>query len=330
MKSKVLASGSGLEPDTGVFETEVKSDEKLELVKDGVPVGEPEHLVEKMMVKLDSALRRRDENIRNVMISLEEDNKQLRQELELYRKREVGVSEQNTHLESKIQMVLDSMEKLGSMSSKSPRSDNSNNDSTKTVHKFKRRSKSRPKESKNKDASTSESDPKDPEVPKLKPKRQSAFENDSCSSTDNETHQPNKSRSAVKVDKLQVLVTNTQSENVALKQDLVEQKEKEAQLVKRNLELEAKLVKALTPSEDQSISPAAALSEHKVESREVQTSAQGGRSCVTTAINTDMLVTVMSPSSSSPSKSDSPVKDETNLNTKTRKSRARVKVRKKF
>ena len=38
--------------------------EKLELVRDGVPVGEPELLVERMMRKLDSALRRRDENIR--------------------------------------------------------------------------------------------------------------------------------------------------------------------------------------------------------------------------------------------------------------------------
>ena len=77
MKSKVLSS---FENEGSIFVGEVKEgDDKLELVKDGVPVGEPEHLVEKMMGKLDSALRRRDENIRNVMTSLEEDNKQLRQ-----------------------------------------------------------------------------------------------------------------------------------------------------------------------------------------------------------------------------------------------------------
>ena len=77
MKSKVLSS---FENESSIFVGEVKGgDEKLELVKDGVPVGEPEHLVEKMTGKLDSALRRRDENIRNVMTSLEEDNKQLRQ-----------------------------------------------------------------------------------------------------------------------------------------------------------------------------------------------------------------------------------------------------------
>ena len=76
MKSKVLSS---FENESTIFVGEVKGDEKLELVKDGVPVGEPEHLVEKMMGKLDSALRRRDENIKNVMISLEEDNKQLRE-----------------------------------------------------------------------------------------------------------------------------------------------------------------------------------------------------------------------------------------------------------
>ena len=46
------------------------------------------------------------------MIGLEEDNRQLGQELELYRRRETGASEQNQVLESKIQEVLDSMERL--------------------------------------------------------------------------------------------------------------------------------------------------------------------------------------------------------------------------
>lgn len=273
MKSKVLSTG--METETTMFvANDVKSDEKLELVKDGVPVGEPEHLVEKMMCKLDSALRRRDENIRNVMLSLEEDNKHLRQELEHYRQREVGASEQSNQLESKIQMVLDSMEKLsgGGVANKSPRSDNSCKDKTesKSSQKIKRRSKSRPKETPKEDLSTSESDAK--EIPKLKPKRQSAFENDS-SATDSESQNGIKKERTAKVDKLQVLVTNTQTENVALKQDLSEQKEKEAQLVKRNLELEAQLVKALTPCEDLQIE----AKKVEQESREVQTSAVGSR-----------------------------------------------------
>ena len=346
MKSKVLSNGfEEAEQENTMFVADetVKGDEKLELIKDGVPVGEPEHLVEKMMVKLDSALRRRDENIKNVMLSLEEDNKQLRQELELYRQREIGASEQSTQLESKIQMVLDSMEKLSqkSVPSKSPRSDNSSKDPTppiaETKPKFKRRSKSRPKDSL--EQSSSEGNPK--EIPKLKPKRQSAFANDSTSSdSDTQQQKPNKSKSAIKVDKLQVMVTNTQTENVALKQDLVEQKEKEAQLVKRNLELEAQLVKALTPSDDKSrspvVTPASSEAQKKVdqETREVQTSATGVRNCSSAAVNTDAtpgpVLYVESPSSSSPSKSDSPVKDDNILKTKTqtRKSRARVKVTK--
>ena len=165
MKSKVLSSfesenslfvAGGGPPLTG----ETKTEERLELVKDGVPVGEPEHLVERMMTKLDSALRRRDENMKNVMVSLEEDNKQLRQELEQYRRRETGASEQNQILESKIQEVLDSMERLGKKE-KSPRSDHSERElpplaDGKLPSKFKRRSKSRPKESSRESLSSSD------------------------------------------------------------------------------------------------------------------------------------------------------------------------------
>ena len=60
-----------------------------------------------------------------MMIGLEEDNRQLGQELELYRRRETGASEQNQVLESKIQEVLDSMERLQGKKEKSPRSDHS-------------------------------------------------------------------------------------------------------------------------------------------------------------------------------------------------------------
>ena len=73
MKSKVLSSVesentmfvAGIETGSEVGEAAEKGEaEKLEPVRDGVPVGEPELLVERMMRKLDSALRRRDENIR--------------------------------------------------------------------------------------------------------------------------------------------------------------------------------------------------------------------------------------------------------------------------
>ena len=352
MKSKVLSSFESenslfvpAAPEQEAAEGEARTEDKLELVKDGVPVGEPEHLVERMVSKLDSALRRRDENLKNVMLSLEEDNRQLRQELELYRRRETGASEQSQVLESKIQEVLDNMERLGKK--KSPRSEHSDREKElppladgKLPSKFKRRSKSRPTDNPRESSSSSDSKVKD--SAKVKPRRQNAYENDTTSS-ESEVKEKQKSKSAMKVDKLEVMVTNTQTENVALKQDLVEQKEKEAELVKRNLELEAQLVKALTPVSE-------------VECKQVQTSARAGRREMsdtvssTVGVNTDPPpppVTVQSPSSrslssskhvrvsmsscfSSPSKSDSPVKDEDCLKTKTqvRKSRTRIKTKK--
>lgn len=221
-------------------------------------------------------------------------------------------------------MVLDSMEKLSQkgISYKSPRSDSSK-DSTETKPKFKRRSKSRPKDAMPpQDASSSDcGDQKEP-VKQLKPKRQSAFENE----TDSDVQ---------KIKQTEAIVSSTQSENVALKQDLVEQKEKEAQLVRRNLELEAQLVKALTPHEDPASAPTSTRVEQ--ESRECQTSAKAGPR-TEAGVNTDQMTMMLeSPSSSSPSKSESPVKDGTKLTTVikangagakngARKSRARVKV----
>ena len=177
-----------------------------------------------------------------------------------------------------------------------------------------------------KDASSSDSaDQKEP-VKQLKPKRQSAFENE----TDSDVIKRDSQK-----DNLQVIVSSTQSENVALKQDLVEQKEKEAQLVRRNLDLEAQLVKALTPNEDLTSPPASTKVQQ--ETRESQTSAKGSAR-TEAGVNTDqMTMMLQSPSSSSPSKSESPVKDETKLitaikangagaKTGARKSRARVKV----
>ena len=352
MKSKVLSSFESenslfvaAAAEEGQAEGEARAEDKLELVKDGVPVGEPEHLVERMVSKLDSALRRRDENMKSVMISLEEDNRQLRQELELYRRRETGASEQSQVLESKIQEVLDSMERLGKK--KSPRSEHSDRERElppltdgKLPPKLKRRSKSRPKES---SSCTSSSDSKVKDSAKVKPRRQNAYEHDTTSD-ECEVREKQKSKSALKVDKLEVIVSNTQTENLALKQNLEDQKEKEAELVARNLELEAQLVAALTP-----VSEAV-----EQQCKQVQTSATDGRrrSTVssTVGINTDPPpppLTVQSPSSrsvvmnnfqrqnltscfSSPSKSDSPVKDEECLKTKTqvRKSRTRVKAKK--
>ena len=43
--------------------------------------------------------------LRNVVLSLEEDNKQLRQELEHYRAREAGAEQQSAQLETKIRGV---------------------------------------------------------------------------------------------------------------------------------------------------------------------------------------------------------------------------------
>ena len=287
--------------------------------------------------------------LRNVVLSLEEDNKQLRQELEHYRAREAGAEQQSAQLETKIQLVLDSVEKLSQQPhpapAKSPRSDNSGKEpasssvSDSRHPRHKRRSKSRPKNTDHLDqeASTSDETPKEQGGVKLKPKRQTAFENDTATtSSDSDSPQQGKANknktSKTQVDKLQVIVTSTQSENVALKQDLVEQKEKEAELVKRNLELEAQLVQAMTPSEE----PPQEEPQKKVElaTREVQTSAAAsGRQCSSAAVNTEdtgpPVTRVVSPSSSSPSKSESPVKDDSSLAAKkqqVRKSRARVKV----
>ena len=67
MKSKVLSSN----PTENLFEEEKdEGEEALELVKDGVSVGEPEHLVQRMVHKLDSALRRRDENLKRAIATL--------------------------------------------------------------------------------------------------------------------------------------------------------------------------------------------------------------------------------------------------------------------
>ena len=323
MKSKVLSSfesenslfvAGGGPPLTG----ETKTEERLELVKDGVPVGEPEHLVERMMTKLDSALRRRDENLKNVMVSLEEDNKQLRQELEQYRRRETGASEQNQILESKIQEVLDSMERLGKKE-KSPRSDHSERElpplaDGKLPSKFKRRSKSRPKASSGESLSSSDNKHKD--QTKLKPRRQNAYENETTSSSESETKERQKSNSALKVERLQVMVSNTHTENLALKQDLVEQKEKEAELVKRNLELEAQLVVALSPVNevvvDQVDQVGPQVDQVEQQCKEVQTSARTSRRSSTVSstvgVNTDLPLpppplTVQSPSSRSVSQS---------------------------
>ena len=194
------------------------------------------------------------------------------------------------------------MEKLSQkgISYKSPRSDSSK-DSTETKPKFKRRSKSRPKDAlPPQDASSSDcGDQKEP-VKQLKPKRQSAFENE----TDSDVQ---------KIKQTDASVSSTQSENVALKQDLVEQKEKEAQLIRRNLELEAQLVKALTPHEDPASTPASTRVEQ--ETRECQTSAKVGPR-TEAGVNTDQMTMMLeSPSSSSPSKSESPVKDGTKLTT---------------
>ena len=333
MKSKVLSS---FESENSLFVVggpgqaqcqaeageagETKTEERLELVKDGVPVGEPEHLVERMMTKLDSALRRRDENMKNVMVSLEEDNKQLRQELELYRRRETGASEQNQILESKIQEVLDSMERLGKKE-KSPRSEHSERElpplaDGKLPSKFKRRSKSRPKESSRESLSSSDNKHKD--QTKLKPRRQNAYENETTSSSESENKEREKGGSALKVERLQVMVSNTTTENLALKQDLVEQKEKEAELVRRNLELEAQLVVALSPV-NEVVEQQQGEKVEKVEQlcKEVQTSARTSRrssnvssttasssASSTVAVNTELPpppppLTVQSPSSRS-------------------------------
>ena len=116
MKSKVLSSDytENLFEDDAGQEKEQEGEEALELVKDGVPVGEPEHLVQRMVHKLDSALRRRDENLKRAIATLEEDNQHLRREVEMYQARERTSGPGNTELEAKIQEVLDNME-LGVM-----------------------------------------------------------------------------------------------------------------------------------------------------------------------------------------------------------------------
>ena len=322
MKSKVLSS---FESDQTLFPGQqaglpATGEEKLELVKDGVPVGEPEHLVERMVTKLDSALRRRDEKLALAMQSLEEDNRHLRQELELYRQRESG----DHQLENKVQEVLDNMEKLRQRRSvnTTPRSDhNADNDlEAKLPTKFKRRSKSRGKSNSRETSSSGSGSKKEPGV-KLKPRRQNAYENDSTTSSDCE---PRDKTGEVSVTALQLQVESAQSDASALRAGLQQQRAREAELESQNRDLTERLRLAQLGKVAQQ------------ESRQVQTSADTGASTtISVAVNTEPgppITRLQSPSSSSPDKSsDSPVKDEAALRaTKqtVRRSRPREKVKK--
>lgn len=195
MKSKVLSSN----PTENLFEEEKdEGEEALELVKDGVPVGEPEHLVQRMVHKLDSALRRRDENLKRAIATLEEDNQHLRREVEMYQAREKTTG--NAELEAKIQEVLDNMEQLQQrastgLASRSQMESGGSRDvgkelppiDGKSVTKHKRRSKSRAKSrSRARDSgkSSSSGTPKERSLAGKGARSDAAYHADSSTSSD--------------------------------------------------------------------------------------------------------------------------------------------------
>ena len=346
MKSKVLSSSYDAGP--GLFEEAARQEEEaLELVKDGVPVGEPEHLVERMMHKLDSALRRRDESIKQAIVNLEEDNQHLRSEVEMYRARETSGGGKSTELEAKIQEVLDNMERLRQ---RTPPSSSSHSKEEKelppidgkAVMRHKRRSKSRAKSKararesgKSSSSGTSSS----------RHKQGDAYQADSSTSSDSEPGL-RKPVGGMQLDVMQTMVQTAQQDNNLLRQDLLVQKERESQLVKRNMELEAKLLRALTPRgspkgerespvgvplPSEAVVPPIRSKPASPRQDTKQAPALVPVTMEDKACMTDLPPPLMleSPTSSSPSKSESPTKDETGTKTVRvgRKSRSKVKVK---
>ena len=367
MKSKVLSS----DYTENLFEDEAgqekdQGEEALELVKDGVPVGEPEHLVQRMVHKLDSALRRRDENLKRAIATLEEDNQHLRREVEMYQARERTSGPGNTELEAKIQEVLDNMEQLRQRTHTglTPRSQMASGGGReadkelppidgKSVTKHKRRSKSRAKsKSRAPDSAKSSSSgtPKERGLAGKCSRGDAAYQADSSTSSDTDVGgRVGKPLGGMQVDVLHTMVNTAQQDNQLLRQDLLVQKEREAQLVKRNMELEAKLIRALTPrgvsspkGERESplggplpteavvppIVKKSGLSGSPRHDREVQAALQVAREDKGCMTDLPPPLTVESPTSSSPSKSESPLKvEEKAAGVKVRKSRSKVKAK---
>ena len=370
MKSKVLSSDhtENLFEDEPGQEKDEGEEDALELVKDGVPVGEPEHLVQRMVTKLDSALRRRDENLKQAIATLEEDNQHLRREVEMYQARESASG--NTELEAKIQELLDNMEQLRQSTPHTTFTPRMASGGTtkgdkelppidgKSVTKHKRRSKSRAKSrSRAQDSAKSSSSGSQPKERILAGKGCSrgdmAYQADSSTSSDTDVGggRMGKPVGGMQVDVLHTMVNTAQQDNQLLRQDLLVQKEREAQLVKRNMELEAKLIRALTPrgvpspkGERESplggplpteavvppIVKKCGLTGSPRQDQEVQAAVQLSREDKGCMTDLPPPLTVESPTSSSPSKSESPTKvEEKELKTgvKTRKSRSKVKVK---
>jgi hypothetical protein len=150
MKCKVLSSG---ETENSVFnDASYPEEEKLELLKNGHPVGDTDELVDMVMTKLESALRRRDDQLQSAISSLQEDNLHLRKEVEYYRDRATTEGYQrNNELEVKMHEVLDHMNTLRSKThingmepfSSATSSDVSHSAESKT-RRLKRRSRSKP------------------------------------------------------------------------------------------------------------------------------------------------------------------------------------------
>ena len=106
MKSKVLSTG---ENEESIFEGK---EETIELIKNGKPNGDTDELVDMIMLKLETILKLRDEQLEEAINSLKDDNSFLRKELEVYRGLDVKEGGKNNELEIKMQEVLDNMKML--------------------------------------------------------------------------------------------------------------------------------------------------------------------------------------------------------------------------
>ena len=363
MKSRVLSTSLADAP--SVFEEGGQAggggeEEALELVKDGEPVGEPEQLVHRVLHKLDSALRRRDENLKQAMVSLEEDNEHLRREVEIYRARETSGGQRTNELEAKIQEVLDNMERLRQRTppgsalrpiiASTPREGEKELPPIdgKTVTRHKRRSKSRAKSKSRAQGSAKSSSsgtPKEGAIRSKVPCGDAAYQADSSTSSDSDVvaRGGKLPSGGMQMDVLNTMVQTAQNDNQLLRQDLLVQKERESQLVKRNMELEAKLIRALTPRgvnspkgerespvggplPSEAVVPPIMRKGSASPRQDLQASLPPhteDKACMT---DLPPPLTFESPTSSSPSKSESPLKEGSNKGvSKVRKSRSKVK-----
>ena len=106
MKAKILSNG---ENEMSLFDM---NEDTFEVVKNGLPNGDTDELVDTIMSKLEKILRLRDEQLEDAINQLKDDNSHLKQELELYQFKDTADGMKSNELEMKMQELLESMKVL--------------------------------------------------------------------------------------------------------------------------------------------------------------------------------------------------------------------------